>query len=92
MFLCCCVSNLSVSRARPHRSVDPSASTILQPRVRIPSTTSMLFKIVFELSCEKYEKINKKRPSLAHDKNLEISLLKYAFDAYHTPLDYSGAQ
>ena len=30
-----------------HSSVDPAAITILQPRVRIPSTTSILFSITF---------------------------------------------
>ena len=43
-----------------HSSVDQSASSILWPWVRIPSTTSTLFQFVIEVLCEKDE-INKKR-------------------------------
>ena len=52
-----------------HSSVNSSAPTILPPRVRVPSTPSMLLSFivtfVLYLSCEKNE-INKKRPGLAH--------------------------
>ena len=51
--------------------MDSSAPNILPPRVRVPSTPSMLLsfivKFVLYLSCEKNE-INKKRPGLAHFK------------------------
>ena len=51
-----------------HRSVVSSAPTILQPRVRIPSSPSTLFfSKLYYLNCiEKITKINKKRPGLAH--------------------------
>ena len=66
--------------------MDSSALSILPPRVRVPSTPSMLFSIYivqivylsFELECGKNEKINKKRPELAHflkNKNKHDSLV-----------------
>ena len=74
-----------------HSSVDSSAPTILPPRVRVPSTPSMLLsfivKFVLYLSCEKNE-INKKRPGLAH-----FFIKKYDHRVmnkkYTTPLPYS---
>ena len=56
-----------------HSSVDSSAPSILPPRIRVPSTSSMLFSIYiiqilclsFELECEKNEN-RQKRPRLAH--------------------------
>ena len=52
-----------------HSSVVLSVPTILRPRVRIPSTPSMLFFNLYRWNCiwnEKRTKINKKRPGLAH--------------------------
>ena len=49
-----------------HSSLVLSTPTILQPRVRIPTTPSMLFS-----NCnEKRTKINKKRPGLAYLKKI----------------------
>ena len=54
-----------------HSSVVSSASTILWPRVRIPSTPSTLFFNLCYWNCiEKMTKINKKRPGLAHLKKI----------------------
>ena len=52
-----------------HSSVVLSVPTILRPRVRIPSSPSMLFFNLYRWNCiwnEKRTKINKKRPGLAH--------------------------
>ena len=56
-----------------HSSVDSSVPSILPPRVRVPSTPSMLFQLIlFKLYiCHlnwnvKRTKIYKKRPGLAH--------------------------
>ena len=51
-----------------HSSVDSSVPNILPPRVRVPSTPSMLLSfIVLCYICHlKRTKINKKRPDLAH--------------------------
>ena len=56
----------------PPQHVDSSAPTILPQWVRVPSTPSMLLSfIVFVLYWHvKRTKINKKRPGLAHLKNL----------------------
>ena len=43
-----------------HSSVVSSAPTILRPRVRIPSTPSMLFSICIEIVTRKRTKINKR--------------------------------
>ena len=53
-----------------HSSVVSSAPTILQPRVQIPSSPSMLFSICIE----KRTKINKKRSGLAHFLKKEIKI------------------
>ena len=45
--------------------MDPSVSTILQPRVRSPSTTSTLFNL-YLICYEKRTKKNKRRPGLAN--------------------------
>ena len=56
-----------------HSSVDSSAPSILPPRVRVPSTPSMLFQfqtvyLSIEFECEKNENKQVKRPGLAHFK------------------------
>ena len=56
-----------------HCSVDSSAPTILLPPVRVPSTLSMLLSLQSNLCyiCHvKRTKITKKRPGLAHLKNI----------------------
>ena len=51
-----------------HSSVDLSAPTILLPRVRVPSTQSTLFHLLYlyYICHVKITKINKNRPGLVH--------------------------
>ena len=62
------IYNISPDLGCRHSSVDSSAPSILLPRVRVPSTPSMLFSIyICHLNWNvKRMKINKKRPGLAH--------------------------
>ena len=87
IYRCVETNNMSVKRAADdkklpqtfvswgcrHSSVDSSALAILPPRVRVPSTQSMLVSIIVKfvlyLSCEQRTKINKNRPGSAHLKN-----------------------
>ena len=50
--------------------MDPSASTIMWPRIQIPSTTSMFFSVIIieiETMLAKSAKINKKRPRIFNE-------------------------
>ena len=67
MLLCAILPNISLHRCC-HSSVDLSAPTILLPRVRVPSTPSMLFSfivLVLHLSCGN-NKNKQKEAGLAH--------------------------
>ena len=65
----CLIGKLLLCVGGRNSSVVLSPPAILQPRVRIPSTPSMLFFNLYYLNCiEKIMKINKKRPGLAHFK------------------------
>ena len=59
-------NDLPDCKSKLSSSVVLSAPTILWPRVRIPSTPSMLFSICIEIVMRKRTKINKKRPGLSH--------------------------
>ena len=59
-------NDLPDCKSKLSSSVVLSAPTILWPRVRIPSTPSMLFSICIEIVMRKRTKIKKKRPGLAH--------------------------
>ena len=59
-----------------HSSVDPSAPTVLQPQVRIPS----FYQIRFELWCGKDENKSKKRLGLVHFLKMHKSSLIYCQD------------
>ena len=65
-----------------HSSVDSSAPSIRLPRVRVPSTPSMLFSIyICHLNWNvKRTKINKKRPGLAHFKKKQMYNINFADD------------
>ena len=49
-----------------HSSVDLSASTILPPQVRVPSTLSMFLSFKIQFVMWKERKLRKKRPVSAH--------------------------
>ena len=44
-----CQSKIILNFGGRHSSVDQSGSTMVQTRVRFPSTTSTLFQLIFEL-------------------------------------------
>ena len=67
-------------RSAAHCSVDLSATTIMPPRVRVPSTPLMLLwftvKFMLYLVCEKRTKIDKKKPGLPYfQEQTPISIL-----------------
>ena len=53
-------TKISIRRGGRHSSVDSSTPTILPPRVRVPSTPSMLLSIYVDLCHVEKTKINKK--------------------------------
>ena len=60
-------ANYDIKVACRHSSVDSSVPSILPPRVRVPSTPSMLFfnlYLSFELECEKNEKNKQKEAEI----------------------------
>ena len=62
-------TKISIRRGGRHSSVDSSTPTILPPRVRVPSTPSMLLSNYIDLCHVEKTKINKKEAGIDTLKN-----------------------